>query len=309
VLKLEDTYTQAAGKAELWLSLATGSTIPALLVEHGTPTLSLTKTQLNLFNSAIQATATSLNLFSSAIQATPTSLNLFSNAVQATSAGAVTAATLNATTSVAIKNNTSLLEFRDTADAVQFASITGSTSGLDLNLPDTADSYTFKINNVTKAVINNNGIDGQYVYGSTNTTAVIRYQRTFSYFAIGGYRVMASTTISINGPKTGILSFGPGNSPTISQGYDYGGIQPFTVSPDNARFKILIKNGGNIYYEGWYTNFNGGYLQGTVNTTQIFITTFSMPVAGTYTIEFQAAAPFQDVYWGVFPIQILVYTI
>ncbi|NDD86085.1 hypothetical protein EBZ38_17645, partial [bacterium] len=133
-------------------------------------------------------------LFSNAVQATPTSLNLFSNAVQATSAGAVIASTLNATTSVAIKNNTSLLEFRDTADAVQFASVTGSTSGLDLNLPDTADSYTFKVNNVTKAVIDNNGINGQYVTTQRSNELIINYSESI----VGGAfsRTVASSSIS-----------------------------------------------------------------------------------------------------------------
>jgi hypothetical protein len=86
VILINDTITQTtASTAALLMTLAAGSTNPAILIKHGTDTTaSLTKTQLNLFNSAIQATSTSLNLFASAIQAT--------------SAGVVSATTGNFTT-------------------------------------------------------------------------------------------------------------------------------------------------------------------------------------------------------------------
>lgn len=61
VLKIEDPITQTTGKAELWLSLAAGSTIPALLVEHGAvKTFELTSSYLRLetlFKPTIRTTA------------------------------------------------------------------------------------------------------------------------------------------------------------------------------------------------------------------------------------------------------------
>lgn len=75
----------------------------------------------------------------------------------------ITGTNTNVLNTLSVKNDTGLLQFRNTADAVQFASITGSSSGLTFNLPDTADSYTFNVNGVPKGVINNNGVEGEYI--------------------------------------------------------------------------------------------------------------------------------------------------
>lgn len=163
ILTLNSPSTQTtAGAAEVAMNLATNSTIPALLINHGaTPTLNLTKTQLSLFNGVVQATSAGV--------------------VSATTVNATTVATTNLNTTgvinavaptsdaIAVKvrgrssDNTAIVQFKSNNDATTYASATSSASGLTLNIPDTADSYTFQVNGVTKGVINNSGIDGQYV--------------------------------------------------------------------------------------------------------------------------------------------------
>ncbi len=113
--------------------------------------------------------------------------------------------TINASSSVYIKNDNGLLEFKDTADVVQFASIVGSSSGLSLNLPDTADSLTVKLNNVTKAVIDNNGIDGQYLKANSVDDAQT---------AKKDLTAILSGNVSLTGAYSTILSAG---SFTITQ--------------------------------------------------------------------------------------------
>ena len=219
----------------------------------------------------------------------------------------ITGTNTNVLNTLSVKNDTGLLQFRNTADAVQFASITGSSSGLTLNLPDTADSYTFQVNTVTKAVINNNGIDGQYIYytNPTNSIAGIDYNRAYSYFAIGGFRTMASNTITISQPKILIISVGAGGGTGSGTG-DYGFICNL-----NFRVRITITSGLNTYYEGWTTNAPGGYGGIPVGglAPQVFISNTGTVPAGTYTINFDAATPPQDMFWGVTNLRIRVYSI
>jgi microcystin-dependent protein len=74
---INDPTTQTtSGAAHLLMSLSGASTIPAIRVAHGADvSMSLTRTQLDLFNSAIQATA-------SAVTINTTSVSFFSSAIE-----------------------------------------------------------------------------------------------------------------------------------------------------------------------------------------------------------------------------------
>ena len=73
---INDPTTQTTGAAHLIMSLSGSSTIPAIKVNHGSDvTMSLTKTQLDLFNSAVQATA-------SAVTINTASVSFFSSAIE-----------------------------------------------------------------------------------------------------------------------------------------------------------------------------------------------------------------------------------
>ena len=177
----DPTAQTTSGAAHLLMSLSSASTVPAIKIDHGTTTMSLTKTQLDLFNGAVQATATSLNLFSSAVQASSAGV-LSATTVNTTTVAATDVNTTNVTATGLLdltapasdaivaeikgrsSDNNAIVQFKSNDDATVYASATSSDSGLVLNLPDTADSYTFKVNDVTKAVIDDNGVDGQYVY-------------------------------------------------------------------------------------------------------------------------------------------------
>lgn len=151
VLKIQDSGTQTVGKAELWLSLAGGSTIPAILVEHGAnTTMSLTKTQLNLFNNVIQASSSGLSLNNINTSGRIIATAPLDNAVALRLAGRSS-------------DNISVLDFTSNNQLIQYASISAYSGGLSLNLPDTADQYVINISGVPKTVIDNNGLDGQYI--------------------------------------------------------------------------------------------------------------------------------------------------
>jgi microcystin-dependent protein len=69
IIHIDDNATQTTGDANLFLDLQPLSTIPAILVKHGAvETMSLTKTQLNLFNSTVHATNSTLSLFTNAVE-------------------------------------------------------------------------------------------------------------------------------------------------------------------------------------------------------------------------------------------------
>lgn len=77
VIKITDSNAQTqSGSPTVWLALASGATAPALLVQHGSvDTMRLTSTQLDLFNSAVQATA-------SAVTINTASVSFFSSAIE-----------------------------------------------------------------------------------------------------------------------------------------------------------------------------------------------------------------------------------
>lgn len=153
----------------------------------------------------------------------PSALPLATSAVLLTAAGDLTTSgtasslsvgtldvtTLNVLTAETIKNNSGLLEFRDATGVTQFASLTGSSSGLSLNLPDTADNYTFKVNNVTKGVIDNNGVDAQYLTHSNYVVSDI-ITSSLSSYSEPGEPVVGSVLFTSTQPNQRvILQFGP----------------------------------------------------------------------------------------------------
>lgn len=197
-----------AGAAEVAMNLATNSTIPALLINHGaTPTMSLTKTQLSLFNSAVQVTSAGV------ISATTTNVTT-ANATNVNATGLVTI-TAPVGDAIALKikgrssDNNSIIQLKSNDDATVYASVTSSTAGVTLNIPDTADSYTFQVNGVTKSTISNNGIDGQYL----KTNSVSESSFTASGFYNSGSRTFVAPNLNVN-PKGAIVTFG---SFTITQ--------------------------------------------------------------------------------------------
>ena len=157
IIAIDDNATQTTGDAQLYINTQIGSTIPAIKVNHGSDvTMSLTKTQLDLFNSAVQATSAGVV---SATTANLTTLN--ATDVNTTNITATGLLDLTAPASDAIvaeikgrsSDNNAIVQFKSNDDATVYASATSSPSGLTLNLPDTADSYDFKVNNQSKVSI------------------------------------------------------------------------------------------------------------------------------------------------------------
>lgn len=63
IIAIDDNATQTTGDAQLYINTQVGSTIPAIKVNHGSDvTMSLTKTQLDLFNSAVEVSAARVKL-------------------------------------------------------------------------------------------------------------------------------------------------------------------------------------------------------------------------------------------------------
>ena len=58
----DPTAQTISGAAHLLMSLSSASTVPAIKIDHGTTTMSLTKTQLDLFNSAVEVSAARIKL-------------------------------------------------------------------------------------------------------------------------------------------------------------------------------------------------------------------------------------------------------
>jgi len=144
------------------------------------------------------------------------------------SVSTLNAPNVNVSSALSIKNDNGLLQFKNSADTVQFASIVGSSSGLTLNLPDTADSYTFQVNTVTKAVIDNNGIDAGYLYGtipssvlpptSLNTTAINYNAAMGTASAV----LVATNSITCGASRPIVISISPNsNSYTINVSRHY----------------------------------------------------------------------------------------
>jgi|GEM_PF-4198812 len=150
LLKLDSTgLTQTTvGAAEVLVMSHTTSTIPALLIQHGpTETLRLTKIALAI-GSNVTTTLNGPTVFANPSVTGP--INLSGN--------------LTVTGNETI-NRTSTNQFLELANTTTSKSltVTPQTASFDLNINDTASAYKFNINGTTKAVIDNDGIDGQYL--------------------------------------------------------------------------------------------------------------------------------------------------
>lgn len=195
---------------------------------------------------------------------------------------------LNASSAIAIKNDTGLLQFRNTADAVQFASITGSSSGLTLNLPDTADSYTFQVNGVTKATVNNSGIDAQYLYGNLPSN-IIQPNVLATSSTISGStptngsgiynQLMGSFTITTT--KNNTVICGEYISGSFAQGNPDGRVRAVYMLITGTLNKWIFYTPGVNFYGNANnaTSFSYNSYQDTLTNTVL------IPIAGTYTVE------------------------
>jgi hypothetical protein len=215
-----------------------------------------------------------------------TSLALTINSLSSTSISSTSASTstLSASSSISIKNDNGLLEFKNTADSVQFASITGSSSGLTLNLPDTTDSYTFKVNGVTKAVINNNGIEQQPFFFAWDASVSV------NNIPIGTTRVLKSTTFTITKPGTFLVIVGPGPSiNTSSNGVNCNAFSLNISASSNLSLRFVIEKNGTRYQDGFWTATQRAiftvpaYNNWTFNFETLFYTV-TLPEAGTYNL-------------------------
>lgn len=182
VIDITDNNPQAAANtAHFRMTLSNSTDIPAIEVKHGPTQNTLTVTRTGITTDVGITTAGTL---------TANSLSL-TQPLSLTGPFTVTAESADA---LAIKikgrssDNTSKVELKSNNDSTTYASITGSTSGINLNLPDTADSYTFTIGNppVTKAVIDNSGIDGQYLKTASVPITALAQQSNSVFIGVTG---------------------------------------------------------------------------------------------------------------------------
>jgi len=250
VIDITDSNPQAAANtAHFRMTLSSSTNIPAIEVKHGSQnTLTVSRTGITSdvgITTAGTLTANSLSLTQPLSLAGPL---------------AVTAASADA---LAIKikgrssDNTSKVELKSNNDATTYASVTGSTSGVSLNLPDTADSYTFTIGNppVTKAVINNSGIDGQYISGLSISATQLANE---------------SVTLAKQGPSNQV-SVNLANATTSAGGVSLGNVSINTNGSSSVLLVNLIGTTNNSIlftsgpYYGGYTRITmtgpGGYNQ------------------------------------------------
>jgi len=269
---LSDSINQvAANSAHMRMSLSGTTTIPALEIKHGVQnTLTVSRT----------AISTDLGITSAGTIAANT---VSATTVSTTNLGISGLLTLTApvSDSIAVKvkgrssDDRSELVLKNNADSTTFASIIGSSSGLGLNIPDTTDKYDFQINGVTKAVIDNNGLDGAYLKTASVTlskkepTPLTNISWGSGSTAGGSAIVIYSTTISVSG--NGAIVFGK----IVSGSFTYsGGFGSFELS--------LYVNGIRIY---------GPEPQQVSYLSSTGITGFAYLTAGTYTVEVYAYRP------------------
>jgi len=132
-----------------------------------------------------------------------------SGTATAFSATTLNTSTANVSTAVSIQNNSGYLEFKDSTNVTQFASLTGTSAGLALNLPDTADSYLFLINGVTKISCANAKTE---IAGRTDGTSV-----TSGYIG-QTITVQGANNTSQNGTSGNPLTFTSGPSLSLTAG-------------------------------------------------------------------------------------------
>lgn len=270
----DPTAQTTSGVAHLLMSLSSASTVPAIKVNHGSDvTMSLTKTQLDLFNSVVQATSTG------AINSVDT-LTITSPAASA----------------VALKlkgrgsDNNAVLQFKSNDDANEQARLTSQPSKLIADIP-TGSQYEFKINNVDKVIIDNDGIDGQYLtdasinrYTKLNTPNIVTVtgstysqSNAFSFTDIGFTASIVSSgrpyLVFLRSPQWYISNAGSGFS------YNYIG-------------QLRIKKNG-VVIETYTTEITAERVNASppsLEKSHPFSTTLLFTdVAGTYTFTLEAA--------------------
>lgn len=278
IVSITDSFNQtAAGAAHMRMTLSNSTNIPALEIVHGVQ--NTFKVQRTGISTDVNIT-TAGNIGVAIVNATTVNTTNLSPV-------AITAPTSDA---LAIKvkgrssDNTAVVQFKSNDDATVYASVNSSTSGLGLNLPDTADKYDFQVNGITKGVIDNNGIDGQYLKTASVTNNKIV---SLPYFQSG--TISASATSNFNIVDATLYT----NTLTATKDNAKIDIQVQVVS-DTA---FLTTNGtgqdidpGHLYVQvsgpGGYTGYAswglnvGGTFQG-VNKVLILST------AGTYTFTFK----------------------
>ena len=130
---IDDPTTQTTGAGHLVMSLASTSTIPAIKVNHGSDvTMSLTKTQLDLF---VSATNASVSLFNSAIEINDARIKLPLRTAGQRDAVTQEGSILYNTTDKVIqyRNNTGWKDFTPTGIIQMFAGSTPPTGWLYCN--------------------------------------------------------------------------------------------------------------------------------------------------------------------------------
>jgi len=87
IIHINDQIAQTeSASAAIKLVLSSVATAPAILVSHGTETLSLTKSAFNLFANALQMSGTAVTFFTNAFQASASQLLLFNSAIEMSAA-------------------------------------------------------------------------------------------------------------------------------------------------------------------------------------------------------------------------------
>lgn len=312
----DPTAQTTSGAAHLLMSLSGSATIPAIKIDHGTTTMSLTKTQLDLFAGAVQATSAGVISGTTANLTTVNATTVAATDVNTTNVTATGLLDLTAPNSDAIvteikgrsSDNNAIVQFKSNDDATVYASATSSDSGLTLNLPDTADSYTFKVNGITKAVIDNNGIDAQYL---TTTQQPFYFSWDASVnsgtIPIGTTRTLKSTTFTISKPGTYMVNIGAGPSISgISSGSSGSVINvngySLTVSAcANMALRFVIQNTSGVYHDGFWTatqhtSFGVPAYQYRVVTFNPIFHPITLPEAGTYSLSAVVYNGDQDYY-------------
>lgn len=164
----------------------------------------------------------------------------------------ITGTNTNVLNTLSIKNDTGVLQFRNTADSVQFCSITASSTGVSLNLPDNADSYSFNINSVEKINCNNNRTE---IKGRTNGSTV-----TAGWIG-ETVNVTGANNTQQNGTPGNALTFTSGPSLALSAGVWLvegstrigeagGGLEGFYVKFRTSTGGTLFGFGGPQYFSG-----------------------------------------------------------
>lgn len=195
---------------------------------------------------------------------------------------------VNASNNVSIKNDTGLLQFKNTLDTVQFASLTGTSSGLSFNLPDTADSYTFNVNSVSKISSNDNRTE---IRGRVNGSSVTAGWIGESLSALG-----ALNTQQTGAPGAPLL-FTSGPSLTLTAGLwlVVGSTRVAEASGGSEAFQVFFRtSGGTTFGFGGPVFASGGPAipcVGIVNLTASEIVRFYFVQNGAGTIGAGLALP------------------